>query len=331
MISNPQILIITNERSELSNRLMLWLADLNVLRLNQEDEISKFYLDLSDGLDIVLEYKDNSKYLLNFKNPPENSTNPIVFIYQGILNFSHAYNHPYFKYESKKTSISIQKILLSLSTSIGALPEDYNFKLTTLFWAKELGLKIPESEVFNSFSLLNKNRKLDNHITKPITNVFKEQTKEEFLLGPGTVRVEKEYMNRDDVFSPSIVQKEIKKKFEVRTVFFVNRFYSMAIFSQSDKNTSVDFRNYDFSNPNRCIPFVLPTEIKNKLKKLIEKLELKFCSIDLIVDKNNEFVFIEINPEGQIGWVSTNCNYNIERDIANHLKIKYERQIGKGN
>jgi len=96
-------------------------------------------------------------------------------------------------------------------------------------------------------------------------------------------------------------------------------FYSMAIFSQRNKQTSLDYRNYDMQSPNRYIPFRLPKDIKQKLVTIANTLELKFCSFDIIYEKCGEYVFIEVNPEGQIGWLSHICNYTIEREIAQYI------------
>ena len=43
-------------------------------------------------------------------------------------------------------------------------------------------------------------------------------------------------------------------------------------------------------------------------------------SIDLIYSLSNEYVFLEVNPQGQFDWLSKNCNYYIEKDIAELLK-----------
>ena len=90
----------------------------------------------------------------------------------------------------------------------------------------------------------------------------------------------------------------------------------MAIFSQQKESTSIDFRNYDVKNPNRYVPFSIPKSIESKLKLFMKKLDLKTGSIDLIVTPNDEYVFLEVNPVGQFDFVSVNCNYYIEKEIA---------------
>ncbi|HQB76850.1 MAG TPA: grasp-with-spasm system ATP-grasp peptide maturase, partial [Tenuifilaceae bacterium] len=57
----------------------------------------------------------------------------------------------------------------------------------------------------------------------------------------------------------------------------------------------------------------------NKLNKLMKELGLDTGSIDMIVTEKREFIFLEVNPIGNIEMVSKNCNYPIERDIAKHI------------
>jgi glutathione synthase/RimK-type ligase-like ATP-grasp enzyme len=53
-------------------------------------------------------------------------------------------------------------------------------------------------------------------------------------------------------------------------------------------------------------------------------------SIDLMLASNGDYYFLEVNPTGQIGWVSDFGNYCLEEKIAQYLLKKekvfiYER------
>lgn len=93
----------------------------------------------------------------------------------------------------------------------------------------------------------------------------------------------------------------------------------MAIFSQSNSQTNVDFRKYDDKLPNRCVPYILPNKIENALRDLMNSLNLNTGSIDLIVDTQDNYYFLEINPVGQFGMVSQPCNYYLEKKVAEYL------------
>lgn len=95
--------------------------------------------------------------------------------------------------------------------------------------------------------------------------------------------------------------------------------YSMAIFSQNDEQTQVDFRNYNVKKPNRTIPFKLPEIEKDKLVKFMNAVNMNCGSIDVIYTKDKKFVFLEVNPVGQFYQLSYPCNYHVEKKIAEYL------------
>src|SRR5690606_31908398 len=140
------------------------------------------------------------------------------------------------------------------------------------------------------------------------------------VCGRGTIIINKKQIEfMDETIAPTLVQEYIQKQFEIRIFFFLNKIYSMAIFSQRDKKTSIDFRNYNKENPNRFVPFALPSNILKKIEHFIKKKRMSSGSIDLILNEKGDFVFLEINPQGQFNWVSEYCNYYIEKDIAELL------------
>jgi glutathione synthase/RimK-type ligase-like ATP-grasp enzyme len=58
----------------------------------------------------------------------------------------------------------------------------------------------------------------------------------------------------------------------------------------------------------------------------MSQLEMTTGSIDLIVDNDETYYFLEVNPVGQFGFISNWCNAIIEREIALELtRISYGR------
>lgn len=193
-------------------------------------------------------------------------------------------------------------------------------KIYTLLLAEELDIEVPKWIVCNSkkdlirFALKNEKivQKTFNHF-----NYRNKNTQESYFFYTKLIEdIDSEYSSK---FDNSFFQEYIEKKYEIRSFLWNNRFYSMGIFSQNDDKTRVDFRNYNVQKPNRRVPIKLPSSYADKLKKLLFKLELDTCSIDILVTKDNKFVFLEINPIGQFGMVSYPCNYNLEKTIAKDL------------
>lgn len=205
-----------------------------------------------------------------------------------------------------------KKSIFSIGKQSNATPN----KLNVLEVAKSIGIKVPDTFLYSLKEDVIAKSKECKLITKAASDgiyIFKN----DYSYYTYTELMDKNNLEKlPDSFSPSLFQSNIDKKYEVRTFFLGENYYSMAILSQNSQQTKIDFRKYDHKIPNRKIPYTLPAEITKLLKKLMKKLELNTGSIDLIVDKNNEYFFLEVNPVGQFGMVSYPCNYNLEKKIA---------------
>lgn len=193
-------------------------------------------------------------------------------------------------------------------------------KLNVLSYANSIDLQIPDTIICNQKNTLLKfinkhNRVITKDISFPFT-VFGGNKKKASYTIEITNSVMKDIPNN---FHPSLFQNLIEKKYEIRSFFIRGKFYSMAIFSQKDSKTMIDFRNYNREKPNRCVPYQLPLNIQEKLKKLMKHLSLDTGSIDLIKDTDGNIIFLEVNPVGQFGMTSKPCNYRLEKLIAETL------------
>lgn len=203
----------------------------------------------------------------------------------------------------------------------GVFDEDVHEKVLDLYIAKECGLKIPETLITNiKEDLVYFKNKYERIITKPIKNPYIYIEKEEIYFTSHNFLIEDNHIEQvDDYFAISKFQEYIEKEIEIRVFYFDKVFFSMAIFSQNNDKTKIDYRNYNVDKQNKEVPFTLPKYVERKLKKILKKKNINTCSIDLILTPENEFVFLEINPQGQFGWLSKNCNYYIEEFIAQKL------------
>jgi glutathione synthase/RimK-type ligase-like ATP-grasp enzyme len=128
-----------------------------------------------------------------------------------------------------------------------------------------------------------------------------------------------DFKNIPNLFFPSLFQEKIKKKFEIRVFFLLGECYSMAIFSQNDDETKVDFRRYNLEKQNYRVPYNLPENIKNKIKIFMKNQGLNTGSLDIILSEEMKYYFLEVNPVGQFGMVSYPCNFKLEKRIAEKL------------
>jgi ATP-GRASP peptide maturase of grasp-with-spasm system len=196
-------------------------------------------------------------------------------------------------------------------------------KLLVLHAARQAGLLTPAFSISNSKARLKAAVADKLSITKPITDVLYLFDTE--LSNTGyysyTEKVVESALDRlPDRLSPSFVQEQIVKAFEARVFVLDGQCYPMAIFSQADEQTRVDFRRYNYARPNRAVPLRLPPDVETKLLRLFRNLKLNTGSADLVVDQRGRFFFLEINPVGQFAMVSTPCNYFLEKQVAITLR-----------
>lgn len=122
-----------------------------------------------------------------------------------------------------------------------------------------------------------------------------------------------------ETFFPTLFQEQLDKEYELRVFCLQEEVYAMAIFSQLDEQTRVDFRNYNAARPNRVVPYQLPAEVAQPLLALLRTLGLTNGSADIVRTKAGAYVFLEVNPTGQFGMVSGPCNYHLEQRMAQFL------------
>ena len=210
--------------------------------------------------------------------------------------------------------LSIKKSINSLSTS-----RNVN-KLILADIAKKSGFKIPATLITNCKkelqSFINRH---GSAITKPIEKLLEYRTNK-YWIPMYTEEVTQDILDSlPDTFAYSLFQEKIEKKYELRIFCLHGQKYAMAIFSQRDQQTSVDFRKYNMTKPNRNIPFKLPRQYSKITDEFMQRSGYNSGSLDILVDKNNDYYFLEINPVGQFGMVSLPCNYYLEKKIAEFL------------
>ena len=208
-----------------------------------------------------------------------------------------------------------------INKSVGGFLNTVPNKLKQLSLASDCGISIPHTLVTGNkkdllaFSEQNKN----GIIYKAIADSFMIQ-KKGHPYSMFTEELSKAELNElPTEFFRTLFQEKLDKDYEIRSFFLKDRFYSMAIFSQKDKQTAVDFRKYNTDEANRIAPYKLPEEIEKRTRKLMKLLDLDNGSIDFVKTKDGRWVYLEINPVGQFGMVSEPCNYNLEREIAKEL------------
>ncbi|AZA82972.1 hypothetical protein C1637_17475 [Chryseobacterium lactis] len=274
-------------------------------------------LEKSFSIDI----KKNLLYLNNKKIGNFNIVWYRRWLYSLFEFSNNAKEHEYLKREFGELS---SNFMFNLSTkkwlNIPPFINPYPSKACQLKEARKCGLKIPNTMVTNNSSALKKFylENKQNIISKNLSDPYFFKKNEE-QYATYTTHVEKDDIESGKpLFFPSLFQNNIDKNIEIRAFYFLGQFYSYAIFSSNNVQTNIDYRIYDYNHPNRIMKYELPKHLKMKLTYLMEKLNLHTGSIDIIKNKNEDFYFLEVNPQGQFGGLKE-YGLNIEKDIANYL------------
>lgn len=247
-----------------------------------------------------------------------------------IENFLQSNNESKNSYIKHKHLISLLDFLRGKfsDNNINSYSDNFIEKLLVLRECQRLNITIPDTLITNKLSDVHDFIKKHNTIiTKSTIAPFGDFCISHFKykFSAPTIKLTKtDLLDKPSNFIPSLFQEYVDKKIEIRSFYLKGQFYSMAIFSQQNPNTKIDCRNDEYGNKNRLVPYKLPAFLEKKLSLLYEKIGLNSGSADLIVTPNNQYVFLEVNPIGQFGWLSSNCNYHLEKIIAKEL-IAYEK------
>ena len=237
-----------------------------------------------------------------------------------------AYNYLSMEYNYLNNTLDF--LLAQNTKSINRYEDNATNKLKNLSMAAKAGLTVPDTLITNDID------ELELFVSEHTQVITKAISYSDFVtrmpghsvhIGLDPTLIEEadliELKNTVDTGTtlPALYQQYIEKRYELRIFYLDGSFYPMAIFSQASEKTKVDFRNYDEQRPNRCIPYNLPGTTEEQLRSLMRQIDMNCGSIDMIVTPSGDYVFLEVNPVGQFQWLSHNCNYGLERLIAQEL------------
>lgn len=318
------VLIISRQEDQSTSDVIDWLLYFNedVIRINENDKLNSINLQITDE-----EKKNNLKF--GEKNVILSQIKSFWFRRGRIeMDFPIINGNNEFYYFVRNHSLNELKTLeefiikeMEKKFFLGNYFNGNVNKLYSLNVARQIGLKIPHTFVTSEKeSLLNFFNEQKNCISKSIQDVLSFTTQTENYYSITQKVIKSDILEMNSFFSPSLIQNEISKKYEIRIFYIYEACYAMAIFSQENEKSRIDFRNVDNLNPCRRVPYKLPLEIEQKICLLMNELGLNTGSIDMIFTTELEYIFLEVNPVGQYDMVSVPCNYYLHEKIAIKLK-----------
>jgi hypothetical protein len=141
------------------------------------------------------------------------------------------------------------------------------------------------------------------------TTPFTVQMRRRDLANVGAVR-----------FAPAVFQENVPKDVELRVTVVGDEVFPAEIRSQESVRWQVDWRHTrDFGGASFYSVAQLPPQVSRRCVDLVRELGLSFGAIDLIRRPDGEYVFLEVNPNGQWAWVEDYTGLPIGQAIARLL------------
>jgi len=119
-------------------------------------------------------------------------------------------------------------------------------------------------------------------------------------------------------FAPSIFQERVLKQYDIRVTVVGERVFTAKI-ETNDLPANIPDWRFAATEKLHHEKYILPNEIEDICIELVKRLELDFGAIDLAFDNEGNYVFFEINPNGQWAWLESLLGFPISEAIVNRL------------
>lgn len=185
-------------------------------------------------------------------------------------------------------------------------------KAYQLVVAKDIGFNIPITLIGND---ANKFQKFEQQIIVKSLDTILLRESNDCLFTYSTTKESFELNDENIASAPLTVQEYVAEKTDIRVTVIGDKLSAVIITSEGI-GIEEDWRTVDRDLVEYAV-IELPKEIERYCFELLKRLKLNFGAIDLLLS-NGEFVFVEINPTGEWGWL-VNSERRFDVDIATWL------------
>lgn len=182
-------------------------------------------------------------------------------------------------------------------------------KTIQLLYAVRKGFQLPKSYIGNSKDIALESINKHKSIIKPLTTGKIKKC-------DGIEIYQTNYIDKlqeDIALTPIYVQNYVEKNYEVRLTCVNHSVFAVRIDSEDKLDWRKNYAGLKYS------VIECPHIIINRCFKLMEDFGLKFGAFDFIVNKSDEWIFLEINPNGQWLWLEKALDIPISQCIIQYL------------
>ena len=192
-------------------------------------------------------------------------------------------------------------------------------KYEQLSIARSLGFRIPRTLITDEPSAIRE------FYDACEGRVIIKAVKHGYVSGNGSARLaftselNEVIINKLDSFAHIPVER-VNKRCDVRVTVVGATVFSTAIFSQQQEGTRLDWRRMDLLDVELVhTPIKLPETLADQCRVLTGHFGLNFSAIDLVLEPDGNYVFLEMNPNGQWAWLEQRVGYPIRDAIIDFL------------
>lgn len=309
---NQQLVVITHQNDIHADKLLARFEG-KVFRLN----IDMFPADYS------FSFKTHDKQAFPFgsirclKTDKEIDTSSISAIWTrkpAEYSFSDTSLHPQeLAYAKQETEYAFKGFLHCLECFWVNHPlanRSANWKQEQQIRAHRMGFKVLDLLITNSPETVKDfyNDAKDGIVLKSLSSPFLGADKvgsEDIIHRSGlpTTKISAEHLDKIETVRlfPTSFQAFLDKVFDLRVTVIGSKVFAAKICSQDDERTRIDFRNYEADI--RYEHYILPHVIEKRCLDFVHSYGLEYGAIDLLVDVNGDYYFLENNPAGEFWFI----------------------------
>lgn len=226
-----------------------------------------------------------------------------------------------------ETKYSYEYLYMSLSNcywlnNIYAI-RNANNKLHQLDIAKKSGLKIPQTIVTQSAKDAQDFFKRNDGriICKTINTGHYDESCGQIIMTNRVTNNDLQALDRLK-WAPTLFQEQISIERELRVTVVGRHIFAAAIENSKNSAWEESSAEVDWRRKARdCayVPILLPESVRESILKFMSHTGLEYGAIDIILDQEGNYVFLECNPSGQFAWVEAETGYPIYDTIIDVL------------
>src|SRR3954453_8873890 len=316
------VLIVTNDHDEHADAVILELnkRDVPVFRFHPEDfpRASSVSIDVENGR--IRGELRNADHRVAFDDICAAWYRRSRNLYMGPVSRTSEKLDDYVKAQSTATVVAVCAGLQTLWVSHPFKLRRGEVKALQLAEASRAGLKIPQTLISNdparAATFVDGLGDTECAI-KPLIAIGVTD-KQGYRL-PLTTTLPPGHPLESLALAPTMLQPYVDKAFELRCVVVGERIFCAKLDSQAEEQSRVDWRGGD---PAHEI-FTLPVDVEESIHRLMASFELNFASLDMIVTPDGEFVFLELNPNGQWLWLEYELGLPLVATMADLLMSEH--------